>query len=226
MGPQEPEEAMRRPLAFALGWIALLAGPAAAQQLDWEVEEQPAGPVLSWVRGARDGSLGLLDCAADLQLGAFSELALVSGALLMGASDLVGLVDDNPLTQHVFKGVASKSLAKTAYLFHLAGGEAILGSHGLEVEWYLQRELAELNPLLAGEDSAPPLPLEPLAFVEDGILHKDVYGAHLPGSILLASALADGLLRPAGNVVRIAGAHAAAERIEVFANGLVRRAVE
>jgi hypothetical protein len=122
--------------------------------------------------------------------------------------------------------VASKSLAKTAYLFHRAGGEAILGSHGLEIEWYVRGELTELNPLLAGEESAPPLPLEPLAFVEEGLLHTDVYAAHLPGSILLGSALADGLLRPAGNLLRIAGAQGTADRIESFANGLVRRAVE
>jgi len=217
---------MKRRLALALLALAASAGTADAQQLDWEVEEAPAGPALGWLRGARDGVLGFFDCAADLQLGAFSELSLVSGALLMGASDLVGLLDDNPVSQHVFKGVASKSLAKTAYLFHLAGGEAILGSHGLETEWYVERELAELNPLLADEETAAPLPLEPLAFVEEGLLHADVYRAHLPGSILLTSALADGVLRPLGNLARIAGARHSADRVESFANGLVRSAIE
>jgi hypothetical protein len=217
---------MKARLALVLWWIGSLAGSAAAQQLDWEVVEQPAGPVLGWARGARDGAVGLLDCASDLQLGVFSELALVSGTLLMGASDLVGLVDDNPVSEHLFKGVASKSLAKTAYLVHLAGGEAILGSHGLETEWYVERELAELNPLLAGDETPPPLPLDPLAFVEEGIVHIDVYSAHLPGSILVTSLLADGLLRPLGNLVRIAGARGAADRVEAFANGLVRSAVE
>jgi hypothetical protein len=217
---------MNRALSLALGCALLLAQRAGAQQLDWEVAEQPAGPVLTWVRGARDGVLGMLDCASDFQLGVFSELALVAGALVMGASDVVGLVDDNPVSQHVFKGVASKSLAKTAYLLHQAGGEAIGGSHGLETEWYVRREMAELNPLLAEEPTAPPLPLEPLAFVREGLVHGEVYRAHLPGSILLTSALADGVLRPAGNLVRIAGAHAAADRVESFANGLVRSAVE
>jgi hypothetical protein len=214
-----------RTVAWVLS-IACLAGSASAQSLDWEVQEKPAGPLLGWVRGARDGLIGLFDCAADLQLGAFSELTLVTGALVMGASDLVGIVDDNPLSQHVTRGVASKSLAKTAYLFHLAGGEAILGSHGLETEWYVQREMAELNPLLEGEPAEAPLPLEPLAFVEEGMLHADVYRAHLPGSILATSVLADGLIRPLGNLVRIAGAHAAADRVEGFANGLVRSAIE
>jgi hypothetical protein len=217
---------MKMGLALVLWSLGSLAGTAAGQQLDWEVVEQPAGPVLSWARGARDGTVGLLDCAADLQLGVFSELALVSGALVMGASDVVGLIDDNPVSQHLFKGVASKSLAKTAYLLHLAGGEAILGSHGLETEWYVERELAELNPLLEGDETPPPLPLDPLAFVEEGLLHTDVYGAHLPGSILVTSVLADGLLRPLGNLVRIAGARATADRVEEFANGLVRSAVE
>jgi len=208
------------------GCIALLAGPASAQSLDWEVQEEPAGPLLGWVRGARDGLIGLFDCAADLQLGAFSEVALLGGALVMGGSDALGLVDDNPISQHVFKGVASKSLAKTAYLLHRAGGEAILGSHGLEIEWYLQREMTELNPLLEGEATEPPLPLDPLAFVGEGLFHAEVYRAHLPGGILLSSALADGLIRPFGNLVRIAGAHATADRFESFANGLVRSAIE
>jgi hypothetical protein len=206
--------------------VVALAGVAQAEQLDWEVVEEPAGPVLTWVRGARDGALGFLDAAADLQLGAFSELALLSGAALMGASDLVGLVDDNPISQHVLEGVASKSLAKTAYLFHLAGSEAILGSHGLETEWYVERALAELNPLLDEEEAAPPLPLEPLDFVEEGLVHAHVYTAHLPGSILLASALADGVLRPAANLARIAGARAAGDRVESLANRLVRKAVQ
>jgi hypothetical protein len=213
-------------IAWLVGSIACLAGSASAQSLDWEVHEEPAGPVVGWLRGARDGLIGLFDCAADLQLGAFSELTLVAGALVMGASDAVGLVDDNPVSQHLTKGIASKSLSKTAYLFHLAGSEAILGSHGLETEWYVQREMAELNPLLEGEATEPPLPLEPLSFVEEGLLHEEVYRAHLPGSILLTSALADGLIRPLGNLVRIAGAHATADRVESFANGLVRDAIE
>ena len=217
---------MRAALALCMAWLGL-AGRAAAQQLDWQVVEAPAGPVLTWVRGARDGLLGMLDCASDLQLGAFSELALVSGALVMGASDVVGLVDDNPVSQHVFKGVASKSLAKTAWLLHLAGSEAIGGSHGLETERWVERSMGELNPLLSDEELEPPrLPLEPLAFVGEGLIHTDVYRAHLPGSILATSALADGVLRPAGNLARIAGAHATADRIEAFANGLVRSAVE
>ena len=40
---------------------------------------------------------------------------------------------------------------------------------------------------------------------------------------LLATAVADLLVRPAGNLVRIVGFHGSADRIEAAGNGLVRR---
>lgn len=212
--------------ALALSiWCAAaraIAADAPAVGLDWEVREAPAGPVVSWLRGVRDGALGLFDDVSDAQLGAFSELAVDSGALLMLGSDAVGLVDDNPVSQHLFKGVASKSLAKTAWLFHLAGSEAVLGSHGLETESWIAQSLDELNPLLDPDEAPLRLPLEPIAFVGEGLVHGEVYRAHLPGSILLASAAADLLVRPFGNLVRIVGFHHTADRIEAAGNGLVR----
>ena len=212
--------------ALALSIWCAAAGAIAADEpavgLDWEVREAPAGPVVSWFRGVRDGALGLLDDVSDAQLGAFSELALDAGALLMLGSDAVGLVDDNPVSQHLLKGIASKSLAKTAWLFHLAGSEAVLGSHGLETESWIAQSLDELNPLLDPGEAPLRLPLEPIAFVGEGLVHGEVYRAHLPGSILLASAAADLVVRPAGNLVRIVGFHGTADRIEAAGNGLVR----
>jgi hypothetical protein len=213
-------------LARCLLMLVWLATPLSAQELDWEVEEKPAGPALSWVRGVRDGLIGLVDNLSDLQTGAFAELALVGGQIVMGGSDLIGLVDDNPLTQHVFKGVASKSLARTAYLMHIAGAEAILGSHGLESEWYLEAELVELNPLLQGEDAGPRLPADPLAFVGEGMFHGDAYRVHLPGSVALAAIASDLALRPLGNLMRIVGWRAGADRLEQSGRGLIRRAID
>jgi len=210
-------------LALASASFGARADEAPARGLDWEVREAPAGPVLSWIRGVRDGVLGLLDDVTDAQLGVFSELALDSGALLELGSDVVGLVDDNPVSEHVFKGTASKSLAKTAWLFHLAGSEAVLGSHGLETESWVAQSLDQLNPLLDPDEAPARLPLEPIAFVGEGILHTEVYSAHVPGSILLAAAAADLVVRPVGNLVRIVGFHGTADRIETAGNGLLRR---
>ena len=178
---------------------------------------------MTGLRGVRAGVLGIFDDVTDAQLGLFSEAAIDAGALLELGSDGVGLVDDNPVSQHLLKGTASKSLAKTAWLFHLAGSEALLGSHGLETESWVAASLDELNPLLDPDASPARLPLEPLVFVGAGLVHERVAVAHVPGSILLASAAADLVIRPLGNLVRIVGFHGTADRIEAAGNGLVRR---
>ena len=214
-----------RPAAFACAFALVAAEASAEDRLDWDPAERDRGPWVAFLRGERDAVVGLLDCAADLQLGVFAEAALLTGTLLAGASDVIGLVDDNPVTEHVTKGVASKSLAKTAYLFHLAGAEAILGSHGLETERWLAASLAELNPLLAPEAAEPALPLDPLDFVGEGLVHPRPWTARVPGAIALAAVAADGVVRPLGNVARIFGLRSLADRSEDFGTGLVRRAV-
>ncbi|MBW2281917.1 MAG: hypothetical protein JRG82_14340 [Deltaproteobacteria bacterium] len=219
---------MRRALTAALLLLLLVPRPdadaRAAERLDWDVEEEEAGPVVSVLRSQRDGVIGLVDNVMDLQQGIFAEGALLISSALMLASDAVGLVDDNPVTQHVTRAVASKSLAKPAYLFHVVGAEAILGSHGLETESYLEDSLAQLNPLVEPDESGHMLPLHPLDFVGDAYFHPRPQ-ARIPGAILLSAVVADGLIRPFGNVVRIFGFAGTADRIEDFGCGLVRRAV-
>jgi hypothetical protein len=216
-----------KPAALVLGVALALAAPAAhaGEGLDWEVREAPAGPFVTWLRGVRDGGVELLDAAADLQIGVFSEIALDLGGVAMAASDGIGLIDDNALSQHVFKAVASKSLARTAYLLHTAGAEAIRGSHGLETEWYLADTLEELNPLLADAPAEPRLPLDPQAFVGEGLVHTDVYRVQRPGAILGASLLADAVVRPAAGLVRMAGLARVADRWSASARSLVRGAL-
>jgi hypothetical protein len=205
----------------------LLAGPARAQErLDWEVEEEPAGMPIRPLRNLRDGLLGVLDDAADLQLAVFADAALLGALLVQGSSDLLGLIDDNPASQHVFKGVLSKSLARSAWLLHLAGSEAVLGSHGLERERYLEQTLVELNPLLDPQQDAPRLPLDPLCFVGEALIHREVYSAQIPGRITLAALAADGVLRPLGSAQRMLSLVELADALESRGTGLVRAAVK
>jgi hypothetical protein len=220
---------MKRTLvSAALAALALAATPhlALAKGFDWEVEEKPAGPAVRALRNFRDGLIGLFDDVTDLQLAVFSEASLLLSTGFMAGSDVVGLVDDNPVSEHVFKGVASKSLAKTAYLLHLAGSEAILGSHGLEAESWASQALEDLNPLLDEEDRRGGLPLEPLAFVGEGMFHDDVYRARIPGRIALTALVADGALRPVGSLLRAASATGSADALEVRARDWMRGAVE
>jgi len=196
----------------------------ADEGFDWEFEEQPAGPFVTALRNGRDGTIGILEDLLDLQLGVFSEVSLLAGAGVMALSDVVGVIDDNPASQHVFKGIASQSLAKTAYLLHVAGSEALLGGHDLETEWAVTDAMGDLNPLLSPEDVAPPLPLDPFAFVGEAWVHTDVYTSRIPGRIGLSAVVADGLVRPAGNVLRIFGLTERADGIEKAGTRLVREA--
>ena len=141
---RRPARAERWTMKRAL-WLAVCmmlgAGAASAEGLDWEVEESAdASAAVRVARNVRDGVLGFGDAFFDANTAVFGCFALAASQLFMGAGDLVGLVDDNPVTQHVSKGVISKNLAKVAYLWHVAGAESLLGSHGLEVErWADQR---------------------------------------------------------------------------------------
>jgi hypothetical protein len=179
-------------------------------------------------RNVRDGVLGLGDAFFDANTAVFGAFALAASQLCMAASDGVGLVDDNPVTQHVSKGIVSKNLAKIAYLWHLAGAESLLGSHGLEQERWAAGPVAELNPLLSDADVAElegPLPLDPLAFVGEATFHADTYRPHAPFVDLGAALLADGVLRPAASLLRIGQLDGTADAIDARATDWFRRAL-
>ena len=210
--------------------LAALAPQASrSEALDWEVRESadPALPIAA-VRNVRDGFLTFGDAWLEANTSLFGVFCLAASQLSMGFSDAVGLVDDNPVTQHVFKGILSKSVAKTAYLWHVAGSETLLGSHGMEVERWAAGDVADLNPLLSEEDKqeiAGPLPLPALDFVGEGLFHPRAYRPHVLILDLGAVAAADVALRPAAGVLRILQLRRAGDSLERTGNDLVRRAV-
>jgi hypothetical protein len=218
----------RAALWLVLG--ALAAGPAGAEGLDWQVDERAEAPApVRAARNVRDGALGLADAFFDANTAVFGAFALGASQLCMGAGDLVGLADDNPVTEHVTKAVLSKNLAKVAYLWHLAGAESLLGTHGLEVERWAAEDAATLNPLLSGEDVervGGPLPLDPLAFAEEGLIHADAYQPAAPFAVLGAAVLVDGALRPAASLLRIAQLSGPADALDARGTDWFRRAVE
>jgi hypothetical protein len=210
--------------------VALLASGASADGLDWEVHERDDAPVPVVVaRNVRDGAIGLADVYFDANTALFGCFALASSQLSMIAGDGVGLIDDNPVTQYVTRGLLSKNLAKVAYLWHLAGAESLLGSHGLEVGRWATRDVATLNPLLSDEDVQSlegPLPREPLAFVEESMFHTDAYQPAAPLVVLGATVVVDVVLRPAASLLRIAQVKGTADGLDERASDWFRRAVE
>jgi hypothetical protein len=209
---------------------ALFAVGASAEGLDWELHESEQAPVaVVTARNLRDGALGLADVYFDANTALFGCFALASSQLFMIAGDGVGLFDDNPVTQHVTKGLFSKNLAKVAYLWHLAGAESLLGSHGLEVERWAARDAATLNPLLGDEDVESldgPLPRDPLAFVEESLFHAGAYQPAAPLVDLGATVAVDGVLRPIASLLRIAQAKGAADALDARARDWFGRALE
>jgi hypothetical protein len=209
---------------------ALVASRVSAEGLDWQVHEREdaAVPVVV-ARNLRDGAIGLADLYFDANTALFGCFSLTASQLFMIAGDGVGLIDDNPVTRYVTRGLLSKNLAKVAYLWHLAGAEALLGSHGLEVERWATRDAATLNPLLADEDVASlggPLPRDPLAFVEESFFHTDAYQPAAPLVDLGALLAVDGALRPAASLLRIAQAKGTADALDERARDWFLHAVE
>lgn len=182
------------------------AGSVRAEGLDWEIpESQDRSPVGRVLRNLRDGTWALGDALVEANTALFGEASLLAAKLWMGGADLVGLVDDNPWSTRVTRGFFSKHLSKTAYLWHVAGAESLLGSHGLETERWVLAEVGSWNPLLSAEDVDElqgPLPLDPLAFVGEAIVHTQVYRTHVAPLGVAAIVVTDGLLRPAGAVLR------------------------
>jgi hypothetical protein len=221
---------MNRRLATVLVLAALVTpAAAAAEKLDWEISERADAPIpVRALRNVRDGFLGLGDAWFEANTAFFGVFCLAASQLSMGFSDVVGLVDDNPASQYVLKGILSKNLAKTAYLWHVAGAESLLGGHGMEAERWAARDVAELNPLLSEEDKqavAGPLPLEPLDFVGEAWFHTRAYRPQALVLDLGAVAAADVVLRPAAGILRVVQLRGAGDTLERTGNGLVRRAV-
>ena len=209
--------------------VLLAASAARAEGLDWEVAESADAPALVHAaRNVRDGLLGLGDAFFDANTALFGAFALAASQLCMAASDGLGLVDDNPLSQHVTKGIVSKQLAKVAYLWHVAGAESLLGSHGLEAERWATARAAALNPLLSDADVAElegPLPQDPLVFVGEGMLHTEAYRPHAPFVDLGAALVADGLLRPSASLLRIVQLTETADALDARTRDGFRRAL-
>jgi len=220
---------MRRAALLAT-CVWLVAGAAAAEGLDWEVTENPgaSAPVLA-ARNVRDGVLELGDAYFDGGTALFGSFALLASQLCMGASDVLGLVDDNPVTQHVTKGILSKNVAKIALLWHDAGAESLLGSHGLETEHWARGKVAALNPLLSEEDVNEiegPLPLDPLAFVGEAMIHTDAYQPAAPFVDIGAALVVDVGMRPAASVLRLFQQRATADAVDARAKSFWSRAIE
>lgn len=159
----------------------------AARMTRWTVNEEPyeEAPTSEKIaRNARDGLVGFVD---SYFLGFYSAQVIISrsGFLTQKISvfvgDIVGLVDDNPWTEHVFKGIVSRQFYR---LGSRAEGmpDAISKIH--------ERDYAYLDK-------------DTFDYIGDRPFHHDVYFE--PGAIptLLGVVFGDFFIRPTGKLLQV-----------------------
>jgi hypothetical protein len=176
----------------------------------WAVNEVPyeeVGRAEQVGRNVRDGLTGIVDnvvqgAASGFMIAGTTGYLVQKGATILG--DVIGLIDDNDYTEHVFKGVISKQFLKFGAQ---ANGmlPALSGMH----EYTFQGE-----------------PKTVLDYVGPERFHTKVYGRPSGVTTLVGVVAADFLIRPTGNLVMIFGGRETGEKIDKFGLELIQTSTE
>lgn len=176
----------------------------------WAVNEVPYEEVEVFEksgRNVRDGLTGLVDSVVQ---GAFSGFMIAGTtgyvvqktAIVVG--DVVGLVDDNAYTEHVFKGIISKQFLK----FGAQGSGFVEGLGGIHEHTFEGPKLTVLD------------------YVGPKTFHTKVYGSPSGVGALVGVILGDFLIRPTGNIVMIFGARETGEKIDDFGFSVIQTTMD
>lgn len=153
-------------------------------------------------RNIRDGTVGLIDnffqgAASTGLIVSFTGLFVQKFATMGG--DVIGLIDDNEYSEHVFKGVLSRQLLKFG-----ASGKGFVGTiSGLHEHTF--------------EAPEPDI----FAYIGKDTFHTEVYTR--PSAILLLGGIlaADFVIRPVGNIVTIFGFRDTGKKIDAYGFDLI-----
>lgn len=146
-------------------------------------------------RNFRDGLTGVVNNFVQAGFSGFtiaptSGYIVQKGAVMVG--DVIGLIDDNPVTEHVFLGIVSRQFLR-------------FGSSGSD---FLQTMGQIHDTTFEGER------LTTLDYVGDKTFHTKAYGRPSAVATFGAAMVADLLVRPAGNFVLMFGGRKPAEAID------------
>lgn len=187
--------------------------PLRAQfQPRWEVnevayEDEEVGTVERAGRNVRDGMTGIIDnwfqgIFAVATIAPFTGYSVQKIAIMLG--DIVGLIDDNPWTEHVFKGILSRQLLRFGsgarnYLPTLSG----IHQHTFE------------GPKFTVID-----------YVGNEAFHTKVYGRPSALATFFGIVAADFFIRPAGNFITIFGAREAGNSVNEFGFDVIQFTID
>jgi len=156
----------------------------------------------------RRGLTGLVD---SVMQGAFSGFRILSpwGGFLVSkiftvAGDLVGIVDNNIVTQHVFQGILSRQFLRFG-----VGAKGITDGLGV---------------IHDTEFTGQELALD--AYIGDETFHTDAWTA--PGGIVTLGAVigSNFVIRPIGSVITIFGARATGDSMHEYGKGLIESSLD
>lgn len=163
-------------------------------------------------RNARDGLLGIVDNAVQGGLSvvliawtnglAAQKLGTISG-------DVIGLIDDNEISEHVFKGIVSRQFLRfgagaTGFVNTMSLLHERFGADAFEVKVF-------------DEDEGRPKPSGLDYIAANKTFHTRVYGRPSALASLGAFVAGDFIIRPAGNFAMIFGWRGAHEACDEFA---------
>ncbi len=142
----------------------------------------------------RDGAVNLVDSVGQGLITGYTVVlfgtAVPKAATFLG--DVVGLVDNNPVTKHVLNGVLSRHLLRLGVGSQGAPGAAAF-IH--DTEWDIQTA-----------------PID--AYVGDRVFRPDVYAHPSIVGGLVGVVIGDIVVRPFGSIITIFGARETGERID------------
>lgn len=176
----------------------------------WALNEVPyedVGVLEKSGRNVRDGLTGIVDNLVQ-GVGTAFLVAGTSGYLVQKVAiivgDVVGLLDDNPYSEHVFKGVISKQFLKFG-----SGAQAFLPAvSGLHEHTFEGPKLSVLD------------------YVGPEYFHDKAYLQPSGVGTFVGVVVGDILIRPAGNVVLIFGGKETAAKIDQYGLDFIQSSTE
>ena len=190
--------------------VVVTAGTAQAGERRWDVSESAYDQTTmpeQIGRNVRDGLVGIVD---SLFQGAMSVVAIGSprGGLLARkvatlGGDVIGIVDNNLVTNRVFKGVLSRQLLRYG-----AGGQGLAPGIGLIHD-------TEYAPRTQASDYTGDEAFHTKAYMEPSVL-----------ATLGAVVISDVIVRPAGSFVTIFGLRSLGEDLDKWGMDLIEQSFD
>jgi hypothetical protein len=186
-------------LTLAASVLSVLSATSLLAEDDYVVPRVPTADReqrgnLAYIDNFFSGITGFADNAMDLVAGAAGIILQTAGGSLLFVSDVVGLVDDNPLTRTVTQGFVSTNIAELGLIGTRTGDDYIEINHDLNIPCFPHYR----ETYLRQDDGGEGWNYIDYFHMKDGWCCL----VHVPVEIV-AVAVSDIVIRPVGNILRV-----------------------